>query len=325
MKLHFNFRGLVRRKKIRLLIVIILLLIIGSIWQAIMVHLENRESVHPGDLINISGHDMHIFSKGAGSPSVVFTVGSGTPNSYTDYYFIQEEISKYTRTITYDRPGYGWSESTTIPRTIDEQVKDLHQLLEKAGEKPPYILVGHSLSSLEVIRYAQVFPEEVSGIVLIDGGNPEYYSNYNQSIAIAFNYFLEGARRCGIVRALGSIGILTPMVGESTRYKGLPKELAEIDRRQFYKNLGSAKNRSEIKNMNANANKVIEGGNIGDIPLIILTSGGEKAWESSQRELKAWSNNSKQEIVEGAGHYIHWDKPDIVTNRIKELVQRERE
>jgi pimeloyl-ACP methyl ester carboxylesterase len=290
-----------------------------------MVDFESEKSIHPGDLINISGHNIHIFRKGTGSPSVVFTVGSGTPSSYTDFYFIQEEISKYTRTITYDRPGYGWSEPTTIPRTIEEQVKDLHQLLEKAGEKPPYILVGHSLSSLEVIHYAQVFPEEVSGIVLIDGGNPEYYADYNQPMAVAFNYFLEGVRKCGIVRALGSIGILTPMVGESTRYKDLPKELAEIDKRQFYKNLGNATNRNEIQNMNTNAKKVIEGGKLEDIPLIILTSGGEKAWESSQRNLKAWSNNSKQEVVEGAGHYIHWDKPDIVINRIKELVPKERE
>jgi pimeloyl-ACP methyl ester carboxylesterase len=310
----------VRRKKIRVLIVILLLIGMGSLWQAVMIQLENGKSDYPGDLINISGHNMHIFRKGTGSPSVVFTVGSGTPSSYTDYYFIQEEISKYTRTITYDRPGYGWSEPTNIPRTIEEQVKDLHKLLVKAGEKPPYILVGHSLSSLEVIHYAQVFPEEVSGIVLIDGGNPEYYADYNQTMAVTFNYFLGGVRKCGILRAIGSVGILTPMVAESTRYKGLPKELAEIDKRQFYRNLGNGTNRNEIQNMNANAKRVIEGGKLANIPLIILTSAGDKAWENSQSDLKAWSDNSKQEIVEDAGHYIHWDKPDIVIKRIKELV-----
>lgn len=320
MQVPVVFRKLFKKKLFKFIVIFFTFFVIGTLWQNTMVYYEGKKLNYPGQIIDVNNHKMHIYGEGNGSPTVVFTVGSGTPCAYTDFYFIQQEISKSTRTITYDRPGYGWSEPTAIPRTIDEQVNDLHILLDKAGEKPPYILVGHSLSSLEVMRYAQLFPEEVSGIVLIDGGNPKYYADYNESGAVLFNYFLEGLRECGVVRALGSIGILTPMAGEDKRYKLLPEELKQIDKMMFYRNLGNKTNRSEIRNMNDNAKKVIANGKLGNIPLVILTSKNTSYWEETQKELKNWSSNSSQETIIGAGHYIHWDKPNLVIERIQEIL-----
>lgn len=320
MKENKYHRKLFGNRIFKVLTCILLFLVIGMLWQNIMLYYESKEYNIQGQLIDVNNHKMHIFGTGNGSPTVVLTVGSGTPCAYTDYYFIQQEISKTVRTISYDRPGYGLSEPISTPRTVDEQAIDLHQLLNNAGEKPPYILVGHSLSSLEVIRYSQLFPKEVCGILLIDGGNPTYYANYNESGAVILSYFLESLRKCGIVRGLGSIGILTPIVGEDKRYKLLPKEIKQIDKMMFYKNLGNMTNRSEIRNINENAKKVIDNGKLGDIPLIILTSKGGLDWEKTQKELKDWSSNNKQEVVIGATHYIHWDKPNIVIDRIQELI-----
>ena len=325
MQVDLAFKKLYKKRFFKFLIILFVLLFIGTVWQNIMINYEERDLNYPGQLIDINNHKMHIYGKGIGTQTVVFTVGSGTPCAYTDYYFIQQEISKSARTVTYDRPGYGWSEPTSIPRTIDEQVDDLHMLLNKSGEKPPYILVGHSLSSLEVIRYAQLFPEEVSGIVLIDGGNPIFYADYNEPVAILTNNLLEGLRECGIVRALGSIGILTPMVGEDKRYKSLPRELSQIDKMMFFRNLGNKTNRSEIRNMNENARKVIDNGKLGNLPLVILTSKNVSYWEKSQKELKDWSSNSRQETIIEASHYIHWDKPNIVIERIEGLIKEIRE
>lgn len=286
-----------------------------------MTYYEGKDLNYPGQLIDVNNHRMHIYGEGSGALTVVFTVGSGTPCAYTDFYFIQKEISKSARTVTYDRPGYGWSEPTTIPRTVDEQVNDLHILLNKYGEKPPYVLVGHSLSSLEVIHYAQLFPEEVSGIVLIDGGNPIFYADYYEPEALLLNTFLGGLRECGIVRTLGSMGILTPMVGEDKRYRTLPGELSQIDKKMFYRNLGNRTNRSEIININENARKVIDNGKLGNIPLVILTSKNDTYWEETQNGLKDWSSNSRQETIVEAGHYIHWDTPNIVIERIQGLIK----
>lgn len=322
-KLNLAFRKLFRNKLFKFLIVFLVFLSVGTLWQHIMITYEEKELKYPGQLIEVNNHNVHIYGEGKGEITVVFTVGSGTPCAYTDYYYIQKELSTSARTVSYDRAGYGWSEPTSIPRTVDEQVDDLHKLLEKSGEKPPYILVGHSLSSLEVMRFAQLYSKEVKGIVLIDGGNPIYYADFNVPATLLFSSFLKGARQCGLVRGLGSLGILTPMSGESKRYKMLPGELAEIDKKMFYRNLGNETNRSEIRNINENANKVIAGGKLWNIPLVILSSKSDSKWNATQKQLKDWSTDSSQETISGAGHYIHWDKSNIVIEKIQQLVKKQ--
>lgn len=315
-------KNIFKRKLVQLLTLILFILVMGILWQHNMSQYEKGKYNPPGQLIEIDNHKMHIYASGEGSPTVVFTAGSGTPCAYTDYYCIQKEVSKTARTISYDRPGFGWSEPTSIPRTIDKQVDELHQLLSRAGENPPYILVGHSLSSLEVIRYAQVFPEEVFGVILIDGGNPALYADYSEFSALALSHIFEGIRVTGVARALGSVGIFPPFVGENQRLKYLPHDLQQIDKIMFYNKLGLDTNRNSLRNINENASEVVKGGRIGDIPLVILTAEkSTKEWKASQVELMSWSNNSKQEVVIGASHYIHWNYPNIIVDKIDELIK----
>lgn len=310
-----------KRRIFKFFVIAFVTIFIGVMWQYFMSNYEKNLYEPPGKLIEVNNHKIHIYSKGKGTPTVVFTTGSGTPCAYTDYYFIQEELQKNVRTVSYDRPGFGWSEPTTIPRTIGNQVEELHELLNKSGEEPPYILVGHSLSSLEVIHYAQVFKEEVCGIVLIDGGNPKDYLNYSEFNAKAVNNLFQFTRLTGLARAMGSVGVFPPFAGEDLRHKSLPNVLQGIDEKMFYNKLGLKSNLNALKNMNENAKKVIEGGKLEDIPLVILTAGeSTKNWKKSQADLKTWSNKSKQEEVYGAPHYIHWKYPDIIVERIKELV-----
>lgn len=318
-----TIKNLHKRRLFQLLTLVLLILAMGILWQHAMNQYEKDKYNPPGQLIEVDSHKMHIYALGEGSPTVVFTSGSGTPCTYTDYYCIQKEVSKTVRTISYDRPGFGWSEPTSIPRTIDKQVDELHQLLSKAGEKPPYLLVGHSLSSLEVIRYAQVFPDEVFGIILIDGGNPTFYADYSEFSALALNRIFEGIRVTGVARALGSVGIFPPFVGENQRLKYLPHNQQQIDKVMFYNKLGLDTNRNSLSNINENASEVIKGGKIGEIPLVILTAeNSTKEWKESQVELMSWSNNSKQEVVIGASHYIHWNYPNIILDKINELIKK---
>ena len=322
MKGILTVKNIFKRKLFQLLILVLFILVMGILWQHIMSQYEKGKYNPPGQLIEIDNHKMHIYASGEGSPTVVFTAGSGTPCAYSDYYCIQKEVSKTVRTISYDRPGFGWSEPTSIPRTIDKQVDELHQLLSRAGEKPPYILVGHSLSSLEVIRYAQVFPEEVLGVILIDGGNPALYADYSEFSALALSHIFEGIRVTGVARALGSVGVFPPFVGENQRLKYLPHDLQQIDKIMFYNKLGLDTNRNSLRNINENAREVVKGGKIGDIPFVILTAEkSTKEWKASQVELMSWSNNSKQEVVIGASHYIHWNYPNIIVDKIDELIK----
>lgn len=317
-----TIKKIYKRRLFRVLTLILFILFIGILWQHNMSHYDEKEYNAPGQLVKVDGHNMHIYAVGESSPTVVFAAGSGTPCAFTDYYYIQKEISKIVRTISYDKPGFGWSDPTDIPRTIGKQVDELHELLCKAGEKPPYILVGHSLSSLEVIHYAQMYPEEVYGIILIDGGNPTFYSNYSEFSALVLNRIFEATRVTGVARALGHIGIFLPFVGENQRQKLLPADLQAVNKMMFYNKLGLDKNRDTLRNINENANVVIKNGKIGDIPLVILTAGrSNKEWQESQIQLKSWSNNSKQANIIGSSHYIHWNYPNIIVEKIHELIE----
>lgn len=93
----------------------------------------------------------------------------------------------------------------------------------------------------------------------------------------------------------------------------------------FYNKLGLDKNRDALKNINENADEVIRNGKIGDIPLVVLTAGnGTKKWKESQIQLESWSNNSKQEEVIGSPHYIHLNYPNIIIEKIYELIEMQK-
>ncbi|NKI20356.1 alpha/beta hydrolase [Paenibacillus dendritiformis] len=291
---------------VKLLIIVIILLIIGGIWQNVMMKIELRKYSPKGQLYHINSHNIHLYGVGQGRSTVVFIAGSGTPSAYTDFYYLQSKLQTYSRTISFDHAGFGWSEKTSIPRTIDTVVEELHELLQKAGEKAPYILVGHSLASLEAIRYAQKYPNEVKGILLLDGGSPEFYAKDSEMKSYFINRFFAGFRVTGVARALGAFGVLLPFSGENIRYKSLPDELKSIDIAMYYNRIGESSNISTIRNINENAQSVIEGGYLKDIPLLILSSDSGGDWEDVQKQLIHWSNQSHQETLPNSKHYIHW-------------------
>jgi len=83
------------------------------------------------------------------------------------------EISNDTTTFAYNRPGYGDSDPVSTPRDGSHIVDELRALLHSKGMKPPYILVGHSLGGLYMQLFARRYPEEVSGLVLVDSTHPQ--------------------------------------------------------------------------------------------------------------------------------------------------------
>lgn len=302
----------------KIVLIILMLLLIGGIWQNLMMRREAQLLLPKGKLYTINSHNMHLYGVGKGNSTIVFVAGSGTPSAFTDFYYLQNKLQQYARTVSYDRPGFGWSEKTDIPRTIDTIVEELHELLNKANESAPYIFVGHSLASLEVIRFAQKYPDEVKGIILLDGGSPEYYSNESELKSYLLNRLIAGLRVTGVTRALGNVGVLLPFAGENLRYDLIPDEIKELDISMYYNHIGEYNNLSFIKNMNENAQTVMNEGYLKDIPLLILSSDTGSDWAKVQKQLLHWSNNSRQETIRDSSHYIHWSNKEAVLKKILE-------
>ncbi|CUU48999.1 alpha/beta fold hydrolase [Clostridium beijerinckii] len=292
------------------------ILFIGFVYERIGEYTDAKRYPPVGEMVDVNNHKINVFSKGEGDKTVIFCSGHEAPSSYADFYPLYNEISNYAKVVTYDRPGHGWSEVTDKSRDIDSIVEEMHDALKESGQKAPYILVGHSFASLEVIRFAQIYKNEVSGIVLIDGGNPQYYADTGLEIPKSTEYAFKVLKSIGIAR----------LIVNNTDYFSKNFNLYPDDLKQLYLSmiLKTMYNKNIIDEGNqgkTSAETVLENGYLGDMPIKILTDPYDSAWNNTQAELKDWSTNSEQIIVDGAGHAIHHTHPDIINNEILELIK----
>jgi len=100
--------------------------------------------------------------------------------SSLDWLRVQPEIAKFTRVCSYDRAGYGWSDSSPMPRTSLQIAEELKGLLTSAEERGPYLLVGHSFGGYNVRMFAKLYPSDVAGMVLVDAEHPDEGSRQKQ-------------------------------------------------------------------------------------------------------------------------------------------------
>jgi pimeloyl-ACP methyl ester carboxylesterase len=141
---------------------------------------QSGQSADFAGLVDVGGgRKMYLECRGVGSPTVVLV--AGLKGSAEDWNIAEKpgprvfpEVAKFTRVCAYDRPGTpvgekpSRSDPVPQPTTAGEAVADLHALLSAAGEAGPYVLVGHSYGGLVVRLYASTYPEDVSGLVLVD-------------------------------------------------------------------------------------------------------------------------------------------------------------
>ncbi|MBE7684144.1 alpha/beta fold hydrolase [Paenibacillus sp. P13VS] len=302
-----------------------LLLLTGTVYEAYQSAQDMKSYTPPGRLYEVSARNMHLYSAGKGSVTVVLASGWGTPNPYVDFSPLYDKLKSHVKIAVYDRFGYGYSDYTEQPRDIDTVVDEVHQLLRKSGQRPPYIMVGHSLGSLETIRYAQMYPDEVAGIVMIDGGSPEYYSTVEVETP---DWYFDSARflvKTGIARTLlhsdrmmATLVIDPDLVAEPMKKAATSSTLKHA----YNENV-----MDELRRSKMNAAHVLENKQQFPFPLTILTAGsdqpseGSQAWQSDQAKFASWSVQGRHQIVPHAKHYIHNSQPDAVSGAILDMAE----
>jgi pimeloyl-ACP methyl ester carboxylesterase len=125
-----------------------------------------------GRTLTVGGKAMHIDCRGTARPTVVLDAGLGVDARAT-WSGVAPEAAKLTRTCWYDRAGTGQSDARPGPRTSATMVADLRGLLQAAGERGPYVLVGASEGGLNDQLFAAQHPREVAGLVLVDAVHPD--------------------------------------------------------------------------------------------------------------------------------------------------------
>src|SRR5262245_54725955 len=128
---------------------------------------ESGVPTMPGRLVATdAGHRLHVWCTGEGSPTVILLNGGGSFS--IDWAAVQPAVAANTRVCSYDRAGYAWSDPGPAPRGLGTSAAELHQVLTRAGVRPPYVLVGTSWGGLIARVFAHEHPDEVAAVVLAD-------------------------------------------------------------------------------------------------------------------------------------------------------------
>ena len=302
---------------------LILLASAGAIYQFIC---EKNRYLVPGKMIDMGGYHFHIQIAGeehTHGPTVVLEMGGG--GSSLHWSLVQPEIAKFARVISYDRGGYGWSDKSPKVRTSENIAQELHELLQRAGVTGPYVLVGHSFGGMAVRLYAKKYPKDIIGIVLVDSvheDQPGIFPPSGNWILSSLQYpyshlFIKVANFLGLLRIFKVL----------ERPNKFSKETYNQIISNFYTSKFIETVLEEYEYFRQSQQQVKESGDLGNIPLVILSAGKRRvplefweAWHSFQKDLTTKSTNSQQIIVPNSGHKMNQEAPEIITQIVREMI-----
>jgi pimeloyl-ACP methyl ester carboxylesterase len=313
----------------------------GAIYQSIASAADRQTFPALGKLMDIHGQRLHIFCSGPHiprQPTVILEGGLGAPSFVWD--LVQPKIAQVTRVCSYDRAGYGWSDPGPQPRTARQIVDELHSLLQHSGESGPYLLVGHSLGGVVARIYAAKYPQQVSGLILVDPRHEDFFTRMPAGYQQIDQNNLRDARTLKLIAPFGATRLLaqTVIFGRFENYIApLPDSVKAraralmVHNPQHWATAVAEREASPESYAQARDSRLPK-----DLPLIVLSAeNGVKAWKSPtititdldretwltlQKEQAELSSNSQWIIVKDSGHYIHLDCPTTLVKVIASML-----
>ena len=336
-------RKLFNAQLIYLLLIFTALLACGPIYQSVAMRYDLQHISMSGKLIDIGGYRLHLYCIGQrinSNPIVILEGGIGAPSLMWD--LVQSSVAEEMRVCSYDRAGYGWSDPSPTSRTANQIASELHNLLQQAGEEPPYILIGHSFGGIVVRIYAAEYPTDVSGIILADARHEDFFERMPPEYLVLDKKNLQHAKQLKLTTPLG-ITRFAGMTGSLDAFEAYLSPLQnDIEREAWSLMIYNPKHWStavaERESIEESYRQVKLTSLPQDLPLVVLTAeNGIEAWNSSespindkakatwmqmQRELSQLSSQSQWIIIKNSGHYIYFDQPDAIINAALSLLER---
>ena len=300
----------------------------------------------PGRMVDLGGWRLHLHCTGErrpGQPVVILEAGAG--GFSVDWSLVQPEASRFARVCSYDRAGMGWSELGPHPRTMRQVAWELHELLARAGEGPPYLVAGHSYGGTLARLFTFTYPAEVTGLVLDESGHERGTVVMRDGrmvnlIDTATGKPVPEVRTSGALReeqipaaALAQIqaaaSAMAPRAVDGS-YAALPEDARRMRTWAFgqVKHWASNDNPVEAEELRALYDRWSAAPYpLGDLPLVVLSRGraeGDAEREATHREQQAellrLSRSSRQVIAERSGHGILVEQPELVVAAIRDVL-----
>lgn len=314
-----------KRLTLSLLALVLLAVAAAATHQFVATRSVDRTHPAPGKLFDVGGHRLHLHSQGSGRPPVV--IDAGLSGASYDWETVAKGISAFTTVCTYDRAGYGWSDPGPQPRTSQQVVAELRNLLRQAKIEPPFILLGHSWGGLNVRLYASLHPEDVAGLVLVDAVNTDLDPVSAEPGRVSALYTLLYHTAFLGPQRLVIPGVIREPADDA---RALEFRLAMLNRtksaRAIYEELTGEANWLAVRS----AMKPL-----GDLPTVVITTRldpvraantndvfpGGPHWRETQEALLRISRRSRLVIAETTEHNIQFDEPKLIVDAVREMVE----
>jgi pimeloyl-ACP methyl ester carboxylesterase len=265
----------------------------------------------PLGMVDVGGYELFFQCVGEGTPTVILEAGADGGAGY--WVKVQSSGDRSYRVCSYDRANIPSSGKAPKPRTYLDMARDLHALLVNAHIGGPYILVGHSGGGLLVRVFADQYPEEVVGLVLVDSAHPDMGARLLAGLP---------PKSAFEPKAIREWRIWLSWMDDS--HGSLYRDREGLD--------------TKVSNAQVKAAKPL-----GDLPLVVISRSPDnptlegrlplpaetnvklrQIWQDLQNELVGLSSNSTHIIAAHAGHMIPTEEPELVIDAIRKLVNEAR-
>lgn len=254
--------------------------------------------------VDAAGRRLALTQSGAGAPAVVLETGLGAESD--EWEPVQRDIERITQVCRYDRANRGRSDPAPKPRSAHDSVDDLHALLSIAKIPAPYVLVGHSLGGIIVRLFAHKYPDEVSGLVLVDPSHEDQFERLSPLFPAKF-----------------------------------PNEPEAVSQGRDFWTTGwrDPSRNAEGVDFLATRTQAQAIGSLGDIPLLVLTAGSQlrmappgnadaarmqALWEEMHLEIMRQSSDAQQILLKSSGHFVQREQPEAIIAAIRQMVEKVR-
>lgn len=304
-------------KQFSWIIFVVLILFLGGTFgfHQLSLQKESKLLMPIGKKVVVNGHQMNVYIKGEGSETIVFLSGAGIASPILDFKNLTDSLSKKYKVVVVERAGYGFSEDSDQSRDVMTVLSETRQALSQAEVSGPYVIVSHSMASLESLAWQEKYPDEVKALVGLDWALPASYEDLKDNQALLTVAYWSS--KIGLLRYFP----------ESFYIKN--QTLTETERQQYkllaYKQLMSQAMLHESRLAKENAKKVPSSINP-KIPALLLVSNGEGTTFSQSEwqryaERFASDQSNVQVVYMDAPHDLYHYQSNAIVSRIKEFLE----
>jgi pimeloyl-ACP methyl ester carboxylesterase len=315
-----------KRISLGIVSLVVVLLLVGFTYEQVSRYKTNSAYSPEGEFVDVGGHRLHFLRQGSGGPTVVFESGLDS-NGHLPWYKVEEEVSRSTTTVSYDRAGVLWSERGDKPKTGEAMGVDLANMLEQENFPKPYIIVGHSIAGITLPPFVTSNAEDVAAVVLVDAS---HYDQLNRLPAMLFQtpprWIIDMLIPFGVARLI-TPSLLFPNTNAEDRINNVGVVALN--------NLSGTLD--EMGNVEALADEASNLTSFGNIPVVVITGASPtrndilpeqyreesaRVWNELQVDHLNLSTDSLQILAMESGHYVQIDEPEVVIDVILDLVTK---